>query len=97
LAVDPEQNDFDEARTFAVLFEREFQPRPEALDGAEHVALEHDRLGEALLGDIKRQGVARGDGFLGPRPGLVEAAPELAARTGPPARRAGDPGCRRYI
>ena len=59
LPVDPEQGDFEEPRPFAVLRQRALDALSEPPDGAAHVALERDRIGEALLGDVAGQGPTR--------------------------------------
>ena len=69
----------------------------EPLDGAEHVALERDRIGEALLGDVARQGPARRDRLVVAPQGLVETPDQLGRRTGRRARRAADRARRRRV
>ena len=51
-------------------------------DGAEHVAFEPDRIGEALLGHIGRQRQARRDRLVLPAERLVDAADEDFAEPG---------------
>src|SRR5262249_49452094 len=82
LAIEPEQNDLDEARAFAVLLEPGFQPLGQPLDGAENVALERDRLGKALLGHVARQRLARRDRLFVHAQSLVETQDQLGAEPG---------------
>ena len=53
LAVGAEQRGLQQPRAFAAPLQQCAELCGELLDGAEHVALERDRLGEALLGDAR--------------------------------------------
>src|SRR5262249_44066607 len=66
------QHGLDEPGAFAMLLEPAVEPVAEPLDGAEHVAFERDRIGEALLGDAARQWLARRDRFPVDAYGLIE-------------------------
>ena len=58
LSVGAEQRGLQQPRAFAALLEQCAELCGEPLDGAEHVALERDRLGEALLGDARPEAAA---------------------------------------
>ena len=79
LAVGAEQRRLDQARAFAAPFHQPHQLMRKMLDGAEHVGLERDRLGEAPLGHKIRHRQPRRDRLVGAADGLVDAAHEALA------------------
>src|SRR5262245_32964821 len=72
-----------------MLLEPAVKPVAAPWEGAQHVTFERDRIGEALLGDVARQGLARRDRFLVVAPALIEPPhqlrPEARGEHGPRA------------
>ena len=79
LAVGAEQRGLQQPRAFAAPLQQCAELCGELLDGAEHVAFERDRLGEALLGDRGRNRQARRDRLVLAAERLIDAAHELRA------------------
>src|SRR3954470_17866066 len=79
LAVGAEQRDLQQPRAFAAPLQQRAEFAGKLLDDAKHVALEGDRLGEALLGDRSRNRQSRRDRLVLAAEHLVEAAHELRA------------------
>ena len=79
LAVGAKQRRFDQACAFAAPLHQLHQFMGKMLDGAEHVGLERDRIGEAALGHIGRHRQAWRDRLVLVAHGLVEAAHEVGA------------------
>ena len=77
LAVGAEQRGLQQPRAFAAPLQQCAELCGELLDGAEHVAFQRDRLGEALLGDGRRNGQARRDRLVLAAERLIDAAHEL--------------------
>ncbi len=76
LVVGAKQDRLQEPRALLAAFHRGAELGCEPCDGAEHVALEADRIGEALLRHIGRQRQARRDRLVLAAERLVDAADE---------------------
>jgi hypothetical protein len=76
LVVGAKQRDLQEPCAVLAPFHGGAEPPGEPGDGAEHVAFEPDRIGEALLGHIGRQWQARRDRLVQPAERLIDAADE---------------------
>ncbi len=79
LAVGAEQRGLDPSRAFAAPLQEPRELLRELLDGAEHILLARDRLGEAALRHIRRHRQARRDRLVLATERLVEAAHEIFA------------------
>ncbi len=79
LSVGAEQRGLQQPRAFAAPLQQGTQFSGELLDGAEHIAFERDRLGEALLRDCGGDRQTRCDRLVVAAERLIDAAHELRA------------------
>ena len=80
--VGAEQRDLQQPRAVEAAFHGDAKLAGKSRNGSEHVALEPDRVGEALLGDIGGNGQARRDRLVLTPERLIETAHQLFAEAG---------------
>lgn len=80
--VGAEQRDLQQPRAVEAAFHGDAKLAGKSRNGSEHVALEPDRVGETLLGDIGGNGQARRDRLVLAPECLIEAAHQLFAEAG---------------